>query len=117
MVALSFTLSFTASVTRKAHSKWSPNGHRFVQDYNVIKSNAMIFPRTQPLQAASIYSQQTTAQQIGGIDISTLINLILPAMAIGMMAKMMSSTLGKKKQAKSTTENTISQSKKATTSG
>ena len=54
----------------------------------------MVFPRTQPLQAASIYTQQTTAQQTGGIDISTLLNLMLPAMVIGMMVKMMSSHTG-----------------------
>ena len=79
-------------------------------------ATTMVFPRTQALQAASIYTQQTTAQQTGGIDISTLMNLMLPAMVIGMMAKMISSTLGKKKQVKAaTTESTTSQYKKATT--
>jgi hypothetical protein len=43
----------------------------------------MFFPRAQPLQAASIYTQPTTAQQTGGIDISTLMNLMLPVMVIG----------------------------------
>ena len=47
----------------------------------------MFFSRTQALQAASIYTQQATAQQTGGIDIST-------------MMKMMGSSLGKKKQVK-----------------
>ena len=75
-------------------------------------STTMAFPRTQPLQAASVYTQQATAQQTGGIDISTLMNFLLPAMVIGMMAKMMSSTLGKKKQVKvATTESTTSRSK------
>jgi hypothetical protein len=47
----------------------------------------MFFSRTQALQAASIYTQQATDQQTGGIDIST-------------MMKMMGSSLGKKKQVK-----------------
>ena len=57
----------------------------------------MVFPRTQPLQAAAIYTQQATVQQTGGIDISTLMNLMLPVMVIGMMMKMMSVTTTKKK--------------------
>ena len=78
-------------------------------------ATTMVFPRTQALQAASIYTQQTTAQQTGGIDISTLMNLMLPAMVIGMMAKMMSSTLGKKKQVKAAeTKNANPRAKKAT---
>ena len=75
----------------------------------------MIFPRTQPLQAASIYTQQVTAQQTGSLDVSTLMNFLLPAMVIGMMVKMMGSSLGKKKQVKVTeSKRTNSQSKKAT---
>ena len=77
----------------------------------------MSFPRTQTLQAASIYTQQATNQQTGGIDISTLMNLMLPAMVIGMMMKMMSGTVGKKKQVTPTTENPTSQPKKAKKSG
>jgi hypothetical protein len=50
-------------------------------------STTMFFSRTQALQAASIYTQQATDQQTGGIDIST-------------MMKMMGSSLGKKKQVK-----------------
>ena len=64
-------------------------------------STTMSFPRAQALQAASIYTQQATIQQTGGIDISTLMNLMLPAMVMGMMVKMMGSSLGKKKQGKS----------------
>jgi hypothetical protein len=75
-------------------------------------STTMVFPRAQPLQAASIYTQQATAQQTGGIDISTLMNLMLPAMIIGMMMKMMGSSVGKKKQVTPTTENPTSQPKK-----
>ena len=63
-------------------------------------STTMVFPRTQPLQAASIYTQQATVQQIGVIDISILMNLMLPVMVIGMMVKMMGSSLGKKKEVK-----------------
>ena len=77
----------------------------------------MVFPRTQTLQAASIYTQQATNQQTGGIDISTLMNLMLPVMVIGMMMKMMGSSLGKKKQVTPTTENPTSQPKKANKSG
>ena len=77
----------------------------------------MIFPRTQPLQAASIYTQQVTAQQTGSLDVSTLMNFLLPAMVIGMMVKMMGSSLGKKKQVTPTTENPTSQPKKARKSG
>ena len=77
----------------------------------------MIFPRTQALQAASIYTQQATVQQTGGIDVSTLMNLMLPVMVIGMMMKMMGSSLGKKKQLTPTTENPTSQPKKAKKSG
>jgi hypothetical protein len=61
-------------------------------------STTMVFPRTQPLQAAAIYTQQATVQQTGGIDISTLMNLMLPVMVISMMMKMMSVTTTKKKQ-------------------
>jgi len=71
--------------------------------------------RTQALQAASIYTQQATTQQTGGIDISTLMNLMLPAMVIGMMMKMMGSSLGKKKQVKAAeSKNTNTRAKKAT---
>ena len=72
----------------------------------------MFFPRTQPLQAAAIYTQQAIVQQTGGIDISTLMNLMLPAMVIGMMMKIMGSSLGKKKQATLATENPTSKTKK-----
>jgi large-conductance mechanosensitive channel len=78
-------------------------------------STTMVFPRTPPLQAASIYTQQATAQQTGGIDISTLMNLMLPAMVIGMMVKMMGSSLGKKKEVTAAeTKNANPRAKKAT---
>jgi hypothetical protein len=77
----------------------------------------MSFPRTQPLQAASIYTQQATTQQTDGIDISTLMSWMLPAMVIGMMMKMMGSSVGKKKQVTPATENPTSQPKKANKSG
>jgi len=77
----------------------------------------MFFSRAQPLQAASIYTQQATAQQTSGLDISTLMNLMLPVMVIGMMMKMMSGTVGKKKQVTPTTENPTSLPKKAKKSG
>ena len=80
-------------------------------------STTMVFPRTQTLQATSIYTQQATAQQTGGLDISNILNLMLPAMVIGMMTKMMSVTTAKKKQMTPTTENSTSQPKKAKKSG
>ena len=80
-------------------------------------STTMFFSRAQPLQAASIYTQQATAQQTSGLDISTLMNLMLPVMVIGMMMKMMGSSPGKKKQVTPATENPTSQPKKTKKSG
>ena len=78
----------------------------------------MKFLITRPLQATSLLTQQTTTQQTTGIDISTVLNLMLPAMVIGMMAKMISVTPNKNKQIKSpATESTTSQPKKAKKSG
>ena len=75
------------------------------------------FSKNTTLQAASIYNQQTTAQQTNGLDISNIMNLMLPAMVVGMMMKMMGSSLGKKKQVTPATENPTSQPKKAKKSG
>ena len=81
-------------------------------------STTMVFPRTQTLQAASIYTQQATNQQTGGIDISTLMNWMLPAMVVGMMMKMMSGTVGKKKQVKAAENKSVnSQTNRAATAG
>jgi len=80
-------------------------------------STTMFFPRAQPLQAASIYTQQATAQQTSGLDISTLMNLMLPVMVIGMMTKMMGSSLGKKKQMKATEIKSASPRIKKATAG
>jgi large-conductance mechanosensitive channel len=78
----------------------------------------MKFSITRPLQATSLLTQQTTTQQTTGIDISTIMNLLLPAMVVGMMAKMISVTPNKNKQVKSpATEITTSQSKKTKKSG
>jgi hypothetical protein len=80
-------------------------------------STMMVFPRAQALQAAAIYTQQTTARQTGSLDVSTLMNLMLPVMVIGMMVKMMSGTTTKKKQVTLATENPTSQPKKTKKSG
>jgi len=80
-------------------------------------STTMIFPRAQALQAASIYTQQATAQQTGGINISTLMNLMLPAMVIGMMVKMMGSSLGKKKEVKAEESKSANTRAKKATAG
>ena len=78
----------------------------------------MVFPRAQALQAASIYTQQTTAQQTNGLDISNIMNLMLPAMVVGMMMKMMGSSLGKKKEVKAAeSKSANSRAKKPTTAG
>ena len=64
----------------------------------------MVFPRAQALQAASIYTQQTTAQQKGGIDISN-------------MMKIMSGTVGKKKEVKVTESKSANPRAKKATAG
>ena len=61
-------------------------------------TTVMTFPRTRPMQSALMGVQQTTARQTGGIDISSLMNLMLPVMIIGMMGKMMSGMMGSSKQ-------------------
>jgi hypothetical protein len=79
-------------------------------------TTVMTFPRTRPQQSTSISAQQTTIQQTGGIDISTLINLMLPAMMIGMIGKMMSGMMGKPKPVKAKeSETTNPKTKKAAT--
>jgi hypothetical protein len=50
---------------------------------------------------------QTGVQQTSSIDISTLMNLMVPAMMVGMMGKTMSDTQGKSKQVKSSENETI----------
>lgn len=67
----------------------------------------MHVPRIRPQQAASINSMQTGVQQTSSIDISTLMNLMVPAMMVGMMGKTMSDTQGKSKQVKSSENETI----------
>jgi hypothetical protein len=63
-------------------------------------TTVMTFPRTRSQRSASITAKQTAAQQTGGIDVSTLMNLMLPAMMIGMIGKMMSGMIGRPKQVK-----------------
>ena len=76
-------------------------------------TTTMILPRTKPLQATLLLTQQTTAQQTTGIDISAVLNLMLPAMLVGMMVKMISVTPNKKKQVElPATERTTSQSRR-----
>lgn len=52
----------------------------------------MTFPRTRPQQATSISFQQTTSQQTG-LDISSLLNLMVPMMMVVMMMKMIASAV------------------------
>jgi hypothetical protein len=62
-------------------------------------TTVMSFPRTRPQQAASINSLQTGVQQTNGVDISTLLNLLVPVMMVAMMTKMMSGMFGKRDKA------------------
>jgi hypothetical protein len=50
----------------------------------------MTFPRTRPQQSTLLSFQQTASQQTG-LDISSILNLMLPMMIIVMMMKMMTS--------------------------
>ena len=61
-------------------------------------TTTMTFPRTRPMQSTLMGVQQTTAQQTGGIDISSLMNLMLPVMIVGMMMKMMTGMMDGAKQ-------------------
>ncbi len=70
-------------------------------------TTSMTFLRTRPQQATSIYAQQTTAQQTGGIDISSLMTMMLPVMIVGMMGKMMSGAFGKHKESVAVTATSI----------
>ena len=74
-------------------------------------TTAMHFPRTRPQQSVSISAQQAD-QQTGGIDVSSILNLMLPVMIIGAMGKMMSGALGKRKESVSATATATSTSKK-----
>jgi len=73
-------------------------------------TTVMSFPRTRPQQTASINTLQAGVQQTSGIDISTLLNLMVPAMMVAMMTKMMSGIFGKR--GKTVTPTATSTSKK-----
>jgi hypothetical protein len=76
-------------------------------------STTMRFPIIRSQQVGSISALQSTSQQAGSIDMSNILNLMLPALVIGMMAKSMSG-MGKPKQVKISAS---SKSKKASTLG
>lgn len=80
-------------------------------------TTTMTFPRTRPQQATSIYAQQTTAQQTGSIDISSLLNLMMPVMIVGMMGKMMGGMVSPKQVKTAESETTGPEAKKATRAG
>jgi hypothetical protein len=50
------------------------------------------------MQSTLMGVQQTTAQQTGGIDISSLMTMMLPVMIVGMIGKMMNGAFGKHKE-------------------
>ena len=72
-------------------------------------TTVMNFQRVQPQQTTSIYAQQTTSQQTSGIDISGLINLMMPVMIVGMMMKMMSGMVSTPKRVKAAKAETTPQ--------
>jgi len=72
----------------------------------------MRFPIIRSQQIGSISALQSTPQQ-AGINISDILNWMLPAIVVGMMVKM-TSTMGKPKKVKNGTN---PQSSKASTSG
>ena len=73
----------------------------------------MRFPIIRAQQAGSISALQSNSQQTGGIDISNILELIMPVIIIGLMTKGMSS-MGKPKQVKTGAN---PQSKNASESG
>jgi hypothetical protein len=73
----------------------------------------MRFPIIRAQQAGSISAQQSNSQQAGGIDMSDILNIMMPVMVVGMMAKSMSN-MGKPKQVKTGAN---PQSKNASESG
>jgi hypothetical protein len=62
-------------------------------------TTTMRFPIIRSQQVGSISALQSTSQQAGGLDFSNILNLMLPAIVVGMMVKMTSS-MGKPKQVK-----------------
>ena len=61
----------------------------------MVTSISFNLPNIWPQQATSVFTQQTTGISV---NIANLMNLMLPVMVIGMMMKMMGSSLGKKKE-------------------
>jgi hemolysin-activating ACP:hemolysin acyltransferase len=60
-------------------------------------TTTMRFPIIQSQQVGSISALQSNSQQTGGLDMSNILNLMLPAIVVGMMVKMTSS-MGKPNQ-------------------
>ena len=60
-------------------------------------------PNIGPQQATSIFGQQTTSQPSSIINISSLMNLMLPIMIMGMMMKMMANMVSAPKRVTATT--------------
>ena len=60
-------------------------------------------PNIRPQQATSIFGQQTTSQPSSIINISSLMNLMLPIMIMGMMMKMMANMVSAPKRVTATT--------------
>ncbi len=83
-------------------------------------TTTMTFPRTQPQQAASMYGLQTAPQQTG-INITDILNTMLPMMIIvmmmGTMGKAMGGVSGTKQLEAAESESTSSRAKKATRAG
>jgi len=83
-------------------------------------TTTMIFPRIQPQQATSMHAQQTTSQQTG-INLTDILNTMLPMMIVVMMmgttGKAMGGVSGTKQLEAVESESTGSRAKKATRAG
>jgi len=60
-------------------------------------------PNIRPQQTTSVLGQQTTSQPSSIINISSLMNLMLPIMIMGMMMKMMANMVSAPKRVTATT--------------
>jgi len=85
-----------------------------------IMTTTMAFPKTRPQQASSVYGFQTTSSQ-AGINLTDIMNTMLPLMIVvmmmGAMSKAMNSVSGTKQPEATESESTSPRAKKATRAG
>jgi hypothetical protein len=105
-------LRFCSNMTLLVYSRFAITLiQRPIEDNSM--STTMRFPIIRSQQVGSISALQSTPQQAGGIDISNILQLIMPVIVIGAMARVTSS-MGKPKKIKTGAN---SQSTKAPRSG